>query len=100
MPMIGLMDILVGCLCMLTNAFPLVYAWAFVWGVSTAVMRPLAGESIFGLIERTGNFCPALALLSLSSGMFATSKFVVTLSMFGTLILSALIFRQTGVWKK
>lgn len=94
------MDILVGFICLLTNGFPLVYAWAFVWGLSTAVMRPLAGESIFGLIERTGNFCPALALLFMSSGMLWTSDLFICLLMIGTLIVSGLIFRHSGVLKK
>lgn len=100
MPIIGLMDILVGIICMLGYGFPLMYAWAFVWGLSTAVMRPLAGESIFGLVERTGNFCPALALLWMSSGLFWNYYLIVCLMMIGALIITGLIFRQSGVLKK
>jgi hypothetical protein len=97
MPIIGLIDILVGCICMTMSSCSFVYCWAFVWGLSTALMRPLAGESIFGLIERTGNFCPALALLWLSTGPSMTFYLFICASMIGTLTVSGLIFRQTGV---
>ena len=97
MPIIGLLDIIVGCVCLFMNACPLVYCWAFVWGFSTAVMRPLAGESVFGLIERTGNSCPALALLWLSSGVHFGYYLTVCSVMIAGLVISGSIFRQTGV---
>jgi hypothetical protein len=63
MPIIGLVDILVGFLCLFVDSFPLIYCWAFVWSFATAAVRPLADESIFELIGRTGSFRPAFALL-------------------------------------
>jgi hypothetical protein len=60
-------------------------------------MRPLAGESIFGFIERTGNFCPALALLWLSTGHQFNYYLIVCMIMTGTLAISGLIFRLSGM---
>ena len=100
MPTIGLMDIIIALICMLMEPSPLIYCWATVWGFSTAVMRPLSGESIFGLIERTGNFCPALALLWLVSGQLFNYYLTVCGMMIGGLIVSGFIFRQTGIFAK
>lgn len=98
MPLIGLLDMFVALMCMFSRPAPLLYCWAFVWGLSTAVMRPLAGESIFGLIERTGNFCPALALLWLSIGGVSVSYYLTVCAlMIGGLIVSGVIFRLTGI---
>jgi hypothetical protein len=45
MPLIGIVDFAVaGGAVMLSE--PLVFAWAGVWAISTALMRPLAGEGI------------------------------------------------------
>ena len=97
MPIIGFLDIIVGFMCLFMDAYPLLYCWAFVWGFATAVMRPLAGESIFGLIERTGNFCPALALLWLCSGQHFGYYVIVCIIMTGALAISGLIFRLTAL---
>lgn len=100
MPVIGLMDIIIGFICLFTPTYPLVYCWSFVWGVATAMMRPLAGESIFGLVERTGNFCPALALLWLSSGHHFCFYLIMCAIMAGALVISGVILRFTALLNK
>jgi hypothetical protein len=62
-------------------------------------MRPLAGESIFGLVERTGNFCPALALLWLYSGQHFGYYLIICTMMTSALAISGLIFKLTGLMK-
>lgn len=100
MPVIGLLDVIVAFVCLFMESCPLVHCWAFVWGLATAMMRPLAGESIFGLVERTGNFCPALALLWLSAGRHFTHYLIVSAVMAGALAISSFVFRMTGWLKK
>jgi len=97
MPIIGFMDVVIAFVCLFMDKCPLVYCWAFVWGLATAIMRPLAGESIFGLVERTGNFCPALALLWLSSGPHFSYYLTISTIMASTLAISGFIFRVTGL---
>lgn len=97
MPIIGLLDIIVAFVCLFVDKCPLVYCWAFVWGLATAAMRPLAGESIFGLIERTGNFCPALALIWLFGGQHFSYYLIVCTIMTSILAISGLILRVTGL---
>jgi len=62
MRMIGVLDIAVGVAAIL-YPHPLVLAYAAVWGAATAIMRPLAGESVWAAVERTGNSLPAVALM-------------------------------------
>ncbi|CAF1292699.1 unnamed protein product [Rotaria sp. Silwood1] len=100
MPMIGLLDVLVAFIYLFTDSYPLIHCWAFVWGLSTAMIRPLSGESIFGCIERTGNFLPALALLWLSSGQQFSYYLFVCVCMIGSLAISGLIFKTTGIFNK
>ena len=45
MPSIGLLDIAVAVAACLPGAPALVFAWAALWAFSTALMRPLSGES-------------------------------------------------------
>ncbi|CAF4835952.1 unnamed protein product, partial [Rotaria magnacalcarata] len=42
MSIIGLLDVIIGFICLFMDRCPLIYCWAFVWGLSTAVIRPLA----------------------------------------------------------
>eukprot|EP01113_Clastostelium_recurvatum_P015747 TRINITY_DN18848_c0_g1_i1.p1 TRINITY_DN18848_c0_g1~~TRINITY_DN18848_c0_g1_i1.p1 ORF type:complete len:182 (+),score=38.56 TRINITY_DN18848_c0_g1_i1:42-548(+) len=65
MRLIGIIDILVGVLVIIQHPHPhpAVLVWAAVWGLATALMRPLSGESIWAALERAGNFIPAVALL-------------------------------------
>ncbi|UJR08526.1 hypothetical protein I4U23_012789 [Adineta vaga] len=100
MPLIGLMDIIIGFVCLFMDCCPLIYCWAFVWALSTALIRPLAGESIFGFIERTGNFLPALALLWICTGQKFYSYLYVCMAMIITLASTGMIFRLTGIFIK
>lgn len=99
MPVIGLLDVIIGFICLFTD-YPLLYCWAFVWGLSTAVIRPLSGESIFGLIERTGNFLPSLALLFLCSGQYFAYYLSISVAMTVALAVSGVVFRMTGIFNK
>ena len=65
MPLMGTVDILLGLL-LLVYPLRIVAGWLVCWGVITAFMRPLSGESIGEFIERAGNFGAPLALLLLS----------------------------------
>lgn len=83
------------------HPLPLVHVWCFVWGLCTAAMRPLAGESIHQLIERSGNFLPALALLWIESKTPAAFQDYLMLSgvaIAGLIVVSALL-RVTGLLK-
>ena len=66
MPLIGALDVALG-LASILYPHPAVLAYAAVWGAATAVMRPLAGESVWAAVERTGNSLPAAALMWLTA---------------------------------
>lgn len=63
MPWIGLMDITVGVLALLWPCRAL-FMWAATWGVWTALLRPLSGESCWEFWERAGNFGVPLAIIA------------------------------------
>jgi hypothetical protein len=64
MPVIGAVDILAGVVVLIApGRLPLLYMIA--WATWTALLRPLAGEPVFEMIERAGNFGVPLALLLL-----------------------------------
>jgi hypothetical protein len=65
MPYVGTMDI---CMGLLIIFFPLriVFGWLVVWGLTTAMLRPLSGEPFAEFIERAGNYGAPLALLLLT----------------------------------
>ncbi|HEV2481305.1 MAG TPA: hypothetical protein VGS79_16650 [Puia sp.] len=65
MPLVGTVDILMG-ISLLFYPLRAVAAWLVCWGLITASLRPLSGESAGELIERAGNFGTPLALLLLS----------------------------------
>jgi len=65
MPILGSVDILMG-LSLLFYPTRAVLEWLVVWGLVTALLRPLSGEPVGEFIERTGNFGAPLALLLLS----------------------------------
>lgn len=68
MPFVGTMDILMG-ISLLVYPLRAVAGWLVVWGFVTACLRPLSGEPVGELIERTGNFgAPLVLLLLCSSG--------------------------------
>lgn len=64
MPLTGTVDIALGILVLLVPMrAALLYMAA--WGLFTALLRPLAGQGVFELVERSYNFGPPLALLLL-----------------------------------
>ena len=66
MPLIGAMDVMAGMAVLFApRALPLIYMTA--WATWTAVLRPLAGESVFETLERAGNYGVPLALLLLTA---------------------------------
>jgi hypothetical protein len=64
MPLIGALDISMGMLVLFTPR-PAVIYWMFAWAVWTALLRPLAGESVWEAVERAGNYGVPAALLCL-----------------------------------
>jgi hypothetical protein len=64
MPVVGSIDIAAG-LAVLLSPRPFVLAYMVVWASWTALLRPLAGESVFETMERAGNYGVPLALLLL-----------------------------------
>jgi hypothetical protein len=64
MPLIGALDIALGC-SMLVAPVPIVVGWMAIWAVWTAALRPLSGESAWEAVERAGNYGIPVALLLL-----------------------------------
>lgn len=64
MPWIGALDIALAVL-VLVRPVRVALLWMTAWGMWTALLRPLAGESILEFIERGGNWGAPLALLCL-----------------------------------
>lgn len=67
MPVIGCFDILLG-ITMLVYPVRAIPAWLVIWGVFTALLRPVSGEPLAEFIERGGNFGAPLAFLFMSGG--------------------------------
>lgn len=97
---VGVLDIALAVAVALLHPVPVVHAWCFVWGLATAAMRPLAGESIHQFIERSGNFLPALALLWIECqskpGSFEYHLMLSGVAIAG-MILVSLFLRVTGL---
>jgi uncharacterized membrane protein YphA (DoxX/SURF4 family) len=68
MPVVGTIDILMGIIILVYPARA-VLVWLVIWGLITALLRPLSGEPFAEFIERAGNFGAPLALLLLSGGI-------------------------------
>src|SRR5262245_12255636 len=64
MPVVGMVDISVGVLTLVQPVRAVVLYMTF-WGFFTACLRPVAGQGIWELLERAGNFDVPLAFLSL-----------------------------------
>ena len=62
MPVVGSLDIAAG-IAVLFSPRPFVLLYMAVWATWTALLRPLAGESVFEALERAGNYGVPLALL-------------------------------------
>jgi hypothetical protein len=75
MPLTGTLDVTLGFLVLLrpTRAF---IAWMAFWGLFTATLRPLAGQGIWELVERSYNYGgPAMLLLLFGVGHNAREWF-------------------------
>jgi hypothetical protein len=68
MPWLGSFDILCGLL-MLILPLRILPAWLVIWGLITALCRPLSGEPFAEFIERAGNYGAPFTLLLLSGGI-------------------------------
>jgi hypothetical protein len=80
MPLIGAVDIMMGCLVLLSPRPAVVY-WMTLWAVWTALLRPLAGESGWEAIERAGNYGVPLAMVVLLAPWRGISGFVAPVSL-------------------
>jgi len=65
MPIVGGVDIALGILGFVSPR-RWALAWCAFWGLMTACLRPLAGESIFEVLDRAGNYGGPLAFLMFS----------------------------------
>lgn len=65
MPIVGTMDILTG-VTMLLSPCRAVLLWMSFWATFTALLRPLAGEAWWEVLERAGNFGVPMAFLLMS----------------------------------
>lgn len=61
MRLIGGLDLLVA-LVVIIKPFRLLVLWAFIWALATALIRPIAGESLLAFVERGANWAAPLAL--------------------------------------
>ena len=68
MPVLGSVDILLGII-LLFKPIRAIAVWLVVWGIMTALCRPLSGEPFAEFIERAGNFGAPLCLLLLAGGI-------------------------------
>ena len=77
MPMVGMVDITVG---VLTLFWPIraVILYMTFWGLQTACLRPLAGQGMWELFERAGNYGVPLAFLILLGGGRSVSDWFST----------------------
>ena len=64
LPLIGIMDVALAIL-VLVKPIRIAVLWMALWGVATALIRPIAGEPIWDFIERFANWGAPLALLYL-----------------------------------
>jgi hypothetical protein len=67
MPLVGAADVALG-LAVLIRPVRRVILYMAAWGLFTAILRPLAGESGWEAVERAGNFGAAAALFLMEGG--------------------------------
>ena len=66
MPLVGAVDVTIGMAVLFApRGLPLIYMT--VWALWTALLRPLAGESVFETLERAGNYGVPLALILMTA---------------------------------
>lgn len=73
MPVVGVMDITFGAI-LLIYPMRIAAGWLVFWGLFTALLRPLSGESFGEFFERAGNYGAPLILLLVSSAGGLTLK--------------------------
>ena len=73
MPVTGCLDILLG-IVLLWKPVRVIAVWLVIWGLLTALCRPLSGEPFAEFIERAGNFGAPLALLLMSGGLSLNAR--------------------------
>jgi uncharacterized membrane protein len=66
MPVIGIADIVLG-LVLLFYPIRIAAAWLIFWGLFTALLRPLSGESFAEFLERAGNYGAPFILIILAA---------------------------------
>lgn len=64
MPVIGIFDVIIALLALI-KPMRIIFLYAFIWTVLTALMRPIVGQPIWDFVERSSNFMVPLALLYL-----------------------------------
>ena len=98
LPLIGAMDIALG-VAVVLYPHPLLLAWAVVWALAAAAMRPLSGESAWTAVEMSGNWLPALALLWDTTASEGTTYqwMLTTVVLLMLLVAATLLLRQTGL---
>lgn len=67
LPAVGILDLMVAA-GLLGRPCRALYAWAALWTLFTALLRPLAGGSVLDVVVRAANWGPPLALLALTHG--------------------------------
>ena len=70
---IGILDVLVA-ISIIVKPIKYIVLWAVIWAFATALIRPVAGESIFAFIERGANWGAPLALYILLNYNNKTEK--------------------------
>lgn len=70
---IGVLDIIVS-LIILIKPNKYLVLWAVIWAFSTALIRPISGESIWAFIERGSNWIAPLVLFLLISNKYIISR--------------------------
>jgi hypothetical protein len=73
MSLIGFIDIAIAYFALL-NPRRVVFMYAAIWGLFTALLRPLVGLSVFETLERAGNYGPPFALLLGTAGAVLLSR--------------------------
>lgn len=59
---VGIMDVVVAII-VLIRPLPVIVLWACLWGLWTALLRPIVGKSIWDFVERAANWGAPLVLL-------------------------------------
>jgi hypothetical protein len=77
MPVLGSVDIMLG-LTLLFRPIRAIAVWLIVWGIITALFRPLSGEPLAEFIERAGNFGAPLCLLLLAGGIKLNFRWLIS----------------------